>query len=105
MRVCIPLDLSRLMFLGLSSHCLAFFVLVAGYLFSPLRYHEMTLIYPLTHTPQTTRNVIGVYSDVSCWCIRGIGSILSLRNLVPNIEQNYNLIPSEYLQIFLGIYV
>jgi hypothetical protein len=26
------------------------------------------------------------------------------RNWVPNIEQNYNLIPSEYLQIFLGIY-
>jgi hypothetical protein len=24
---------------------------------------------------------------------------------VPNIEQKYNLIPSEYLQIFLGIYV
>ncbi len=29
-------------------------------------YHEMTFIYPLAHTPQTTRNVIGVYSYHVC---------------------------------------
>jgi hypothetical protein len=46
-----------------------------------------------------------VLSSVYC----GIGSEFSFyklkdRNWVPNIEQKYNIIPSEFLQIFLGIY-
>jgi hypothetical protein len=59
-----------------------------------------------THNRQHISFTFMVFSSVNC----GIGSELSFwkiknRNWVPKIELNYNRIPSEYHQIFLGIYV
>ena len=69
---------------------------------------EMTYFYPWLHTPRTVHNITSVHLyHLQCIWNRYRLMILFLKDRiwVPNIEQNYNLIPSEYLQIFFGIYV